>query len=96
MRIRYLPRAFADLEAIYAYIAKRNPQAAIRTTGAIRDTIDSLVYFPEIGQSANKTSIRVLHSAHHRYKIYYSIVEDEIHILHIRHVARKPPMEDQF
>jgi plasmid stabilization system protein ParE len=94
--IRYLPRAFADLEAIHAYIVKRNPQAAIRTTGAIRDSIDGLAYFPEIGQLVNKASVRVLHSAYHRYKVYYSNVDDEIQILHIRHAARKPPTEDEL
>jgi plasmid stabilization system protein ParE len=96
VRIRYLTRAFADLEAIYAYIAKRNPKAAIQTTAAIRASIDSLAYFPEIGQLANRTNVRVLHSAHHNYKIYYSIIEDQVQILHIRHAARKPPTEDEL
>jgi plasmid stabilization system protein ParE len=96
VRIHYLPRAFADLEAIYGYIAKRNTHAATRTTAAIRDSIDSLAYFPEIGQLANKPNVRVLHSSHHGYKIYYSIDEDEVQILHIRHAARKPPTEDEL
>jgi plasmid stabilization system protein ParE len=91
MRIRYLPRAHADLEAIYIYITNRSPQAADRVLSAIIDSIDSLGDFPEIGVLADESAVRVLNSAHHTYRIYYSIVQDHVQILHVRHTSRKPP-----
>jgi plasmid stabilization system protein ParE len=91
VRVRYLPRAFADLEAIYSYVANRNPQAALGIIAAIRNSVVVLSAFPEVGQPADDSGVRVLHSSHHIYKIYYSIADDEIQILHIRHAARRPP-----
>ena len=91
MKVRYLPRALADFEAIHAYIANRNPQAALRVTAAIRSSVLGLSEFPEIGQPADDPRVRVLHSFYHSYKIYYSVVNDEIQILHIRHPSRRPP-----
>ena len=96
MRVRYLPRALADLEIIYAYIAKRNPPAADRVTAAIRRSIAGLTEFPEIGQPADAPNVRVLRSAHQPYQVYYSIIGEEIHILHIRHSARRPAQPDDF
>jgi toxin ParE1/3/4 len=91
VRIRYLPRAFAELEAINSYLVNRNPQAALLVTEAIKNSIFSLGGFPEMGQLTDEEHVRILRSAHHAYNIYYSIVGDEVQILHIRHVARRPP-----
>jgi plasmid stabilization system protein ParE len=88
MRIRYLPHAFAELEAIHNYLSNRSLQSALRTTTAIRNSIVALVDFPEMGQPADHLNVRVLRSAHHSYRVYKG---DEIQILHIRHSARKQP-----
>ncbi len=96
MKICYLPRAFADLEAIHSYIEKRNPEAAVRVTAAIAKSISGLVDFPEIGQTADEENVRVLRSAHHIYNIFYSILGEEVQILHIRHPARRPPDIDEL
>jgi toxin ParE1/3/4 len=91
MRVRYLPRAFADLEAIHSYIAKHSPEAAVQVAGAITKSISGLAEFPEIGQAVDEENVRVLRSAHHAYNIFYSVIGEEIQILHIRHPARRPP-----
>ena len=96
MRVRYLPRAFAELEAIHDYLSSRNPQAALRTTAAIRSSIIALTDFPETGQPADLQNVRVLRSAHHNYHVYYSIRGDEIQIPHIRHSARKPAVQGEL
>jgi plasmid stabilization system protein ParE len=54
MRVRYLPRAFADLEAIHSYIAKHSPEAAVQVAGAITKSISGLAEFPEIGQAVDE------------------------------------------
>jgi plasmid stabilization system protein ParE len=38
MRVRYTPRAFADREAIFDYIDRRNPRAALRGQSLYRET----------------------------------------------------------
>ena len=96
MRVRYLPRAFADLEAIHSYIEKRNPEAALQVTAAITKSISGLADFPEIGQAADEENVRVLRSAHRSYNIFYSAMGEEIQILHIRHPARRPPGADEL
>jgi toxin ParE1/3/4 len=96
MRVRYLPRAFAELEAIHDYLSNRNPQSALRTAAAIRNSIVALVDFPEMGQPADHPNVRVLRSAHHSYRVYYVIKGDEIQILHIRHSARKQPAASEL
>jgi toxin ParE1/3/4 len=96
MRVRYLPRAFAELEAIHDYLSNRNPRAALRTTGAIRSSIVALADFPEMGQPADFQNVRGLRNAHHNYHVYYSIRGDEIQILHIRHSARKPAVHGEL
>jgi toxin ParE1/3/4 len=91
MRVRYSPRAFAELQAIHDYLSNRSPQAALGTASAIRNSIVALVDFPEMGQPADHLDVRVLRSAHHNDRVYYAIKGDEIQILHIRHSARKQP-----
>jgi toxin ParE1/3/4 len=96
MNIRYLPRAFADLEAIHSYIEKRNPEAAVRIAAAIAKSISGLADFPEIGQATDDENVRVLRSAHHIYNIFYLVRGEEVQILHIRHPSRRPPGANEF
>jgi toxin ParE1/3/4 len=96
VRVRYLPRAFAELEAIHSYLAKRNPQAALRVVAAIKNSITTLGDLPEMGLPVDELNTKVLASSHHTYHIYYSIVGDEVQILHIRHSARRPPVSGEL
>ncbi len=96
MRVRYLPRAFADLEAIHSCIAKHSPEAAIQVTGAITKSISGLADFPEIGQAVDEENVRLSRSAYHTYNIFYSVTGEEVQILHIRHPARRPPGADEL
>jgi toxin ParE1/3/4 len=96
MKVRYLPRAFADLEAIYSFVAKQDPNAALRITGAIRQSIGALAVFPEIGQVVEDSDVRLLRSSHQSYNIYYVLKAAEVHVLHIRHPARKPPTPEEL
>jgi toxin ParE1/3/4 len=96
MKIRYLPRAFADLEAIHSYISKHNRAGALQVTAAVTTSILGLVDFPDMGQPADAEDVRVLRSAHHTYNIFYSVKGEEIQVLHIRHQARKPPTKEEL
>jgi plasmid stabilization system protein ParE len=95
MRLRYTPRAFADIESIRLYIAQFNPQAAARVVSTIETLANALTDFPEAGHPAPDIEARVLHSPRYPYRIYYRIRGDDISILHVRHTSRRPPQPGQ-
>jgi plasmid stabilization system protein ParE len=90
MRIRYTPRAFADREAIYEYLDRRNPRAARDVKAFIKKCINDLQYFPERYPIVKERDVRALFLSRYPYTVYYRIIGDEILILHIRHAARRP------
>lgn len=49
MKVRFTLEALAHINAIYAYIAARNPYAASRIVGRIFAEIDRLGLFPNLG-----------------------------------------------
>jgi toxin ParE1/3/4 len=50
VRLRYTARACRHLDAIAEYIAERNPDAARKVGVRIRETIDLLTAFPQMGR----------------------------------------------
>jgi plasmid stabilization system protein ParE len=58
MNVVYAPRALRDLDSIAAYLTERNPAGAINVLGAIKSSIDTLNFFPQIG--------RLVDNAEHR------------------------------
>ena len=49
MKVRYTSRARHDIDEIFSYIAKQNPQAAQRVQAAILATISLVAVRPYIG-----------------------------------------------
>jgi toxin ParE1/3/4 len=49
MKVRYTLEAVGHLDAIYAYIEARNPEAARRVIARIRAAAEQLGKFPHIG-----------------------------------------------
>ena len=90
MKVRYTPRAFADLDIIRTYISQFNPAAAGRVVTLVEKIVKRLGDFPESGQHADELDTRIAFSPRYPYRIYYRIVAEEILILHIRHAARRP------
>jgi toxin ParE1/3/4 len=90
MRVRYTPRAFADREAIFEYLDKRNPRAAREVKAFIDKRIDSLEHFPERHRLIKELNVRALWHGRYPYIVYYHVGKDEVSIIHIRHAARRP------
>ena len=90
MRIRYTPRAFADREAIFEYIDRRNPRAAREMKVFIKKRINDLQYFSESYPLIEERDARALFLGRYPYIVYYRVRGDEISILHIRHTSRRP------
>jgi toxin ParE1/3/4 len=96
MRVRYTRRALGDLQAICSYIEADNPRAARAVEVTIRRTADLLADFPHLGvQTERSPQFRGIKAGRYPYRIYYRISGDEVWIVHIRHMARRPWEEDR-
>jgi toxin ParE1/3/4 len=90
MNVVYAPRTLRDLESIAAYLVERNPAGAINVLGAIKSSIDTLSFFPQIGRLVDNAGHRRVPVLRYPYLIFYRVAGDELLILHIRHTSRRP------
>ena len=84
-----------DIAEARLWLAEREPDAAERWFDSIYDTIGSLEIFPERCPLAPenkflKTEIReIFHGRRqNKYRILFTVSENEVHVLHVRHGAR--------
>jgi toxin ParE1/3/4 len=96
MKLRFTPRATADLIEITDYLYERNPAAARRVRAAIYKSLQNLLLFPRLGRRQRTDGVRKLVTHPYRYLVYYVIDEpgDDIVILSINHPARRRPHSD--
>ena len=60
MKVRYSPRAFADREAIFAYLDQRSPQGARNVKRAIVNAIRLLGSHPRMAPLTDEPGVRVV------------------------------------
>jgi toxin ParE1/3/4 len=60
MKLRFTPRAIADIEEIADYVRARNPAAAQRVRAAIYEGLQNLILFPYIGRQQKAEGVRKL------------------------------------
>jgi len=90
MRVRYTPRARADLEAIFSYLDSRNPAAARAVKRQIERAAAALTHAPYLGVVIDRSpEFRTLRAGPYPYRLYYRIRENEVWIAHIRHTSRR-------
>jgi plasmid stabilization system protein ParE len=96
MKLRFTPRAVANLVEIADYIHEQSPAAALRVRDAIYRSLQTLLLFPEAGRKQKAPGVRKIVSRRFRYLVYYTVDETagEIVILGIRHPARRREHED--
>jgi toxin ParE1/3/4 len=90
MKVRYTLRARRDLDAIFDYIEARAPKVAYEVIDLLERRIAGLAEFPRMAPMTDEPDVRQLPIVRYPYRVYYEIVEDEVWILHIRHVRRRP------
>jgi addiction module RelE/StbE family toxin len=93
MKVRFTKPALVELDAIFAYIHQRNPVAAGQVIARIRAITMQLGRFPEMGHPKYKPGVRMITVRRYPYLIFYTIENDEILILSVRHAARRPMHE---
>jgi toxin ParE1/3/4 len=90
MNVRYRARALADLEDIFGYLDQRSPTGARSVLRAIHQAVQEIADQPLAAVRTSEADIRVKILGRYRYKIFYSVGDAEIEIIHIRHAARRP------
>lgn len=89
MQIIWAPLAVEQLEEIADYIVYDKPLAAENWVNTIFETVENLSEFPESGRMVpklNRNDIREIIKGN--YRIIYKVLNNEIHILTIRHGKR--------
>ncbi len=84
-----------DIAEAHSWIAERDVEAAERWFKSIYDTIGSLEIFPERCPLARESRFlsrkirQILHGRRqYKYRILFTVTEDGVHVLHVRHSAR--------
>jgi len=90
MRLRVTRPALRDLESISSYISADRPSTAAKVVAQLLDRAHGIAAHPNSGQVTDRPTVRLVVVPQLRYRIYYSIMDDEIRILHFRHTSRKP------
>lgn len=93
-RVEIMPRAKCEITASYDYIAQRAPQAAQRWVDGIFAAIHSLAIQPQrfgLAEEAGdfKYEIRqMLYGRKRNHRVIYSIKDDLVSVLAVRHAAQ--------
>ncbi len=88
-------RAIRDIDEATGWIAAQASEAAERWFNAIEAEINTLSRFPERCPRAREDGLfkyelrqLVFGRRHGRYRVIFTIYEDTVHVLHVRHGAR--------
>jgi plasmid stabilization system protein ParE len=90
-----LPSAERDIGEAYEWLAEQDAEAAIRWYNRLLEVVFSLNTFPERcplapeTKSFNREIRETFHGRRqHKYRILFTMSENEVHVLHVRHGAR--------
>ena len=85
-------RAQRDIEAAYEHIAADAPQTAIDFRHGLQGKINFLKVFPQRCGVAPEDKYRdetIRQTVHKSYRILFVIRDDSVHVIHVRHGARR-------
>jgi len=91
-RIRYLPTAVHQIDAILSYLAARNAGAARRVGDSIRRSIQRIAHFPHSSRASEVPGVRELAIVRYPYIVFYAVDDRarEIQVLRVRHTSQDP------
>ncbi len=91
MKVEWLPAAERDREAQLAYLAERNPRAALEMGDAIKAAIGHLCTHPHIGRPGRVKTTRERVITRTPYVIVYQVEPGAVVILRLLHGAQPWP-----
>ena len=94
MKIRYTETALLEIDEIFSFIARGNMQAAAALVDRAAATISRLGDFPQLGQIANEDGVRTFPLGRFPYLVFYTVDQNEVVILHVRHTSRQRPWDE--
>ena len=93
MKLYYTHKAISDLRRLHEFIAHENIKAAVEVSERLRQAIERLVDFPQLGKQVEGhqklTSLRELITK--KYVIRYAVLKNEVHILSVWHSREDRP-----
>jgi addiction module RelE/StbE family toxin len=93
VKVEWLPIAERNRASQLAYIAERNPRAAIAMGDAIEAAVRRLADHPRMGRPGRVKGTRELVISGTPYGIVYRIERDAVVILRLLHGAQRWPSE---
>ncbi len=93
--IKLTSRAQKDIEELYRWVVRRAPHQGTAWYNGFLTVLESLSRHPQrcsivIEGSQRKQPVRQLIYGHRPYRIFFWIINQEVHILHVRRGARRP------
>ena len=89
MKLRFTPRAAAELDAVLEFIDQRTPKGAQNVMKSVQETIELIRLYPEAGQQTSRTGLRRMVARRYPYLIFYRATKDEVIVHGVRHGARR-------
>jgi toxin ParE1/3/4 len=90
VRVRYTPRAFRELQDVFAYIDDHSPLGGRNVKSRVHVIIELIASHPHSGRRIGVRGLRRIAVFPYPYFIFYRVLADEIVIHGIRHAARDP------
>ena len=90
-RARILRSAIRDLDDIWLYIARDNPEAANKFIRSLVSRFPMLAFTPEIGRERKELSPHLRSFAIGNYVIFYRPMRNGVEIARVLHGARDLP-----
>ncbi len=90
MKVRYTPRALAEIDRVLNHTRTYSPQGARHVKSRIQAITDLSLSHPRAGQLTSLRPIRRIAVTPHPYLIFYEPTDDEMIIVGVRHGARDP------
>ncbi len=91
MRVRWLRKALASLDAEASYIAEDNPAAARVVVARTLTAVSHLPQQPRLGCPGRVPGTRELIVPRTRYPVPYRVKGEVVEILRVFHVSRRLP-----
>jgi toxin ParE1/3/4 len=91
MEVIWRRSALNDLGGIRRYIAQENPAAGARIRAMIRNALEQLADYPNLGRSGRVGGTRELVIAGTPYVVVYRVLDNRLRILSVIHGARLWP-----
>ena len=82
--------AVRDRDAIFDYVQKENPAAAVRLDQAFADVVATLADHPLLGRAGQVPGTRELFP-HESYRLVYEVNEHRVWVLALVHTSRQWP-----